>query len=153
VERVPAVSSEKVEAAWRPRRRSLAAQANWWPALLFHPSSPTKYYQTWLVANCQYSTGEEKSSIRFPRVYKPLKCHLLSILSKSDLSPLGHLSGPFKQRISRNATLFSCLLSLTHFAIISPGPRGRPTTPPFRTHSCLNMRQRRGSTPTCPHLF
>jgi hypothetical protein len=28
-------------------------------ARLFHRSSPTKYYQTWLVANCQYSTGEE----------------------------------------------------------------------------------------------
>ena len=41
-------SSERVEATWSARR-------NWWPALdarLFHRSSPTKYYETWLVANC-----------------------------------------------------------------------------------------------------
>ena len=85
------------------------------------------------------------------RVYKPLRVHLLSILIEIRFFPLRLLSVPFKQRIGQNATVFSCLLSLTHFVISCPGTTDVPSFP----HSLVpqSSASARGPTPICPHLF
>ena len=104
----------------------VAAQANWWPALDFFTSS---------LANT--NTVLAKSSIRFLVIAVFLFVYITSKRPftfhphRSPISLLRLLSVPFKQRIGLPPLANSLSLS-------SSRPR-RPTSPPFRAHSCLQL--------------
>src|SRR6266851_1771813 len=122
MERVPAISSEEGGGLDEGRGsqavlRRIGGQRS--PVI----ADQIQYYQlqSWLPTN----TGEElrTGTLYFVSPGLAVSCSCIQTSkrslttyfpssSKSDFSPLRPLSGPFKQRINRNATVFS---SLTHF--------------------------------------